>query len=94
MLRDYWMQQVVTHDRVRVRTHTPAAYALATIDVDGIDPVDLRNHLWEKHRIRVRPIKQSGVSGIRVSPGIYTATNELDQFVEVLTDVIRTGIPS
>lgn len=93
-LRDYWLQSLLNHDRVSLRTNTRDAWSLATIDVDGVEPVALRNHLWEKHRIRVRPIDQSGVRGIRVSPSIYNTTNELDRLVEVLEDVItnRTSI--
>jgi selenocysteine lyase/cysteine desulfurase len=55
--------------------------------------VALRDHLWDRHRIRVRPIRQSGVSGIRVSPSVYTTLPELDRFTEIMTDLIRNGIP-
>ena len=68
-MRDYWLNQLLEHDRVELKTHRPTACALATINVDGIDPLELRNHLWQRHRIRVRPIRHEAVQGIRVSPG-------------------------
>lgn len=93
-LRDYWLDQLLTHDRVRLLTHRPTACALATIHIDGLDPLDLRNHLWDQHRIRVRPIRHPTVEGIRVSPSLYTTLPELDQFVAVMASLIRNGLPT
>lgn len=93
-LRDYWLGPIARHDRVREKTHAESALALATVDVDGIEPVALRDYLWTRHRIRVRPIDQSGVRGIRVSPGIYTTLAELDRFVHIMERVVRNGIPT
>lgn len=93
-LRDYWLDALLPHDRIRLLTHRPTACALATIHVDDMDPVALRNFLWDQHRIRVRPIKQAPVEGIRVSPGVYTTRAELDRFVEVMTEVLHHGLPS
>lgn len=92
-LRDYWLDGVKHHGRIRSLTHLPDAHALATISVDGIDPLELRNFLWQDHRIRVRPIDESGVSGIRVSPGMHTTLSELDRFVDVLNLALRNGLP-
>ena len=93
-LRDYWLDQLSGHDRVRLLTQTDRAGALATIEIESLDPVELRDHLWNRHRIRVRPIKQSGVRGIRVSPGIYTTLPELDRFVTVMKSVLADGLPT
>ena len=93
-LRDYWLSSLSGFDRVLLQTQPDAAGALATIDVDGIDPVALRNHLWVRHRIRVRPIRTPWVRGIRVSAGLHTSFSELDRFLEVLQPVIRFGLPA
>lgn len=91
-LRNHWLGEVMRYDRVRLLTNIDAAGALATISIDGIDPLDLRNHLWDRHRIRVRPIRQENVSGIRVSAGIYNTFDELDHLLAVLEPIIRFGI--
>ena len=91
--RDYWLSHLQGYDRVILRTNTEFAGALATIDVDGIDPVELRNHLWERHRIRVRPIRTPHVRGIRVSAGLHNSRSELDRFLEVMNPIIRFGLP-
>lgn len=93
-LRDYWLDALLPYDRIRLHTHRPAACALATIGVEGVDPLALRDHLWERHRIRVRPIRHAAVEGIRVSPGLYTTLAELDRFVEVMESVLRDGLPT
>ncbi|HMB92643.1 MAG TPA: aminotransferase class V-fold PLP-dependent enzyme [Rhodothermales bacterium] len=93
-LRDYWLDQLLTHDRVRLLTHRPAACSLATIQVDGLDPLDLRNYLWDQHRIRVRPIRHPAVEGIRISPSLYTTLPELDRFVTVMASILRNGLPT
>ena len=93
-LRDQALDPLLAYDRVRLQTHLPTAGALATIEVDGIDPVALRDHLWNRHRIRVRPIRHPSVEGIRVSPSVYTTLPEVDRFVTVMEGVIRHGLPS
>lgn len=93
-LRDRWAKELVKHDRVTMRTSLKPRHAagLATVDIDGIEPVDIVNHLWKKHRIIVVPINEPFTKGIRVAPNVYTTTSEIDRFVEAMADVIKYGI--
>ncbi len=93
-LRNYWLNRLTRFDRVRVLTNTQHAGSLTTIEIDGIDPLELRNYLWNHHRIRVRPIRHDAVWGIRVSAGVYTTLTELDRFVDIMAGIIRYGIPA
>jgi len=93
-LRNYWLDRLLRFDRIQLRTNTDAAGSLTTVDIDGVDPVALRDYLWNTHRIRVRPIRNSMVSGIRVSAGVYTTLTELDRFIDAMQGVIRYGIPT
>ena len=93
-LRGMWHGEIGDHERVRLQTNLATACSLVTVDVDGIAPIELRNYLWDVHRIRVRPIDDRGVRGIRVSPGIYTSVNDLERFVGVMRQVLRDGLPS
>lgn len=93
-LRDYWLDALLPHDRLRLQTNPAPAGALATLDVAGIDPVALRDYLWNRHRIRVRPIRHDAVTGIRISPSLYTTLPELDRFVAVMRGVIQQGLPT
>ena len=95
-LRDYWVHRLPVQGRVRLRTSLKPACSccLTTIEIDGIEPVALRDYLWAEHRIIVRPINHPAVRGIRVSPSLYTTLNELDRFVAVMEGVIKHGLPA
>ena len=95
-LRDYWVHRLLGHDRVRLRTSLKPSCScgLTTIEIDGIEPVALRDYLWAEHRIIVRPINHPAVRGIRVSPSLYTTLDELDRFVAVMEGVIKHGLPA
>jgi selenocysteine lyase/cysteine desulfurase len=94
-LRDYWAKQLLEHDRVRLHTSLDPAFSccIANVQLDGIDSVDLVNHLWRSHRIIATPIKHDEFEGIRVTPNVYTTLEELDRFVDAMTDVIKNGLP-
>ena len=94
-LRDYWTGRLLVYDRVRLHTSLKpwCSCGLATIEVDGIDSRALRDYLWAHHRIIVRPINHPAVTGIRVSPSLYTTLEELDRFVEVMEGVVKNGLP-
>jgi len=93
-LRDYWARPLLEHDRVRLHTSlTPGrACGIATVEIDGIEPNALVEHLWEEHRIITTPINHDEFRGVRVSPSVYTTLPELDRFVEVMEDVAREGL--
>lgn len=90
-LRDYWAKPMLEHDRVRFHTslRPGLAGAIATFEVDGIDPGELASHLWREHRILVTSIAHDEFQGVRVSPSVYTTHEELDRFIDAVGDVIR-----
>ena len=95
-LRDYWVHRLPMQDRVRLHTSLKPSCSccLTTIEIDGVEPVALRDYLWTQHRIIVRPINHPAVCGIRVSPSLYTTLGELDRFVTVMEDVVKHGLPA
>ncbi|HUF13243.1 MAG TPA: aminotransferase class V-fold PLP-dependent enzyme [Longimicrobiales bacterium] len=95
-LRDRWAVPLARLDRVRLLTSMRPGFAcgIATVAVHGIDPGDLAAHLWSRHRIIVSPIGHPEVSGIRVSPSVYTTLDEIDRFTEAMAQVARHGLPA
>ena len=95
-LRDYWAKPLLEHDRVRLHTSLKPGFAcgIANVGIEGVDPAALIAHLWDRHRIISVAIKHDEFQGIRVSPSVYTRPEELDRFVDVMTGVIRNGIPA
>jgi len=94
-LTDYWVDQLIDHDRVRLHTSRDPNYAcgIANVQIDGVDSGELSSYLWREHRILVTPIKHEEFEGIRVTPNVYTTLRELDQFAGVMQGVVENGLP-
>jgi selenocysteine lyase/cysteine desulfurase len=90
-LRDRWVHALSSNPRVRLHTSLARgrAYAIAMMQIDGIDAGAVYNELWTKHRIITSPTKWAGVEGIRVTPNVYTTLDEIDRFVEVMQGILR-----
>ena len=95
-LRDRWAKRLLEHDRVRLHTSLEPGNAcgIATVQIDGLDPVDLAGHLWDAHRILVVAIKHPEFEGIRVSPSVYSTIQEVDRFSDIMEKAVRDGLPS
>jgi selenocysteine lyase/cysteine desulfurase len=95
-LRDYWVNRLNSHDRVRF--HTPMSPGLscgiATVQIEGVDSKELDRWLWNSHRILTTPIIHPEFEGIRVTPSVYTMLEELDRFCDAMERVIRDGLHS
>ena len=93
-LARYWQNRLRALDRVRL--HTPLddkqSCAIGTVEIDGIEPGALQQHLFNNHRIFTTPIVHPEFKGIRVTPSVYTTTEELDRFCEVMETVARKGL--
>jgi selenocysteine lyase/cysteine desulfurase len=96
-LRDTWAKRLqAAGKRVRLYTSLSAGAAgnIVMIDVDGIDPMKLWAHLWDKHRIQVGATIHDEFRGLRVAPSVFTTMPELDRFCSVMEKVIRDGLPA
>lgn len=95
-LRDYWAGPLLEHDRVQLHTSLQPGRAcgIANVEIDGIEPNALVEHLWAEHRIIATPINHAEFRGVRISPSVYTTLPELDRFVDVMERVVRRGLPA
>lgn len=93
-LNDYWVDKIIDHDRVRLNTSRNPKYycGIVNVQVEGIDPGDLTNYLWENHQIIVTPIKHAEFEGIRVTPNVYTTIEEIERFAKVMESVANRGL--
>lgn len=90
-LRDRWANALRQHPRVRLHTslRPGKAWAVAMVEVEGVEPGKIYDELWTKHRIITSPTNWGGVKGIRVTPNVYTTLDEIDRFVEVMQQIVR-----
>lgn len=95
-LRDRWARRLMQDRRVRLfcRLEPPHSCGVSTFAVDGIDPVALADHLWNRHRVFTVPIDHPSVKGIRVTPNVYTTLDEIDTFAEAVENVLANGLPA
>ena len=94
-LKDYWAKRLVEHPKIRLHTSLKRhmSCAIGTVEIVGIDPDKLTEHLWNKHQIVVTPINHDEFKGIRITPNLYTQLSELDHFCEVIEHLAEKGLP-
>ena len=94
-LRNYWADKLLANENIRLNTSLIPGFAcgIANVQVEGIEPNDLRDHLWNEHRIITVSINHAECGGLRVSPSVYTTLSELDRFVDAVDGVARRGLP-
>jgi selenocysteine lyase/cysteine desulfurase len=96
VLRDRWARRLLEKPRVRLHTSLRPGFScgLATVEIEGVDPVKLANHLFAAHRILATPIVHDEFRGLRVTPSVYTTLEEIDRFCDAMERVIRDGLPA
>jgi selenocysteine lyase/cysteine desulfurase len=95
-LRDRWMKRLSGQPRVRIHTSLDPAMScgIGNVQVEGVDSQALGKHLFDTRRIIVVPIKHAEFEGLRVTPCVYTTTDEIDLFAEEMERVIVKGLPA
>lgn len=95
LLRDRWVGRLMGHPRVHLHTALAPgqAGAMATVEITGIQAVELAEHLWSRHRIIVAAITHPRFQGIRVAPSVYTTLAEIDVFAQEMERVAEKGLP-
>jgi selenocysteine lyase/cysteine desulfurase len=90
-LQQYWTTKVRGVPRIKVFTPRDPARtgAIANVGIEGMKPGDLATTLMEKYRIFTVAINTAGVTGVRVTPQLFTTTQELDALVRALTELAK-----
>lgn len=90
-LQRYWTTKVRGTPRIRLFTPSDPARtgAIANVGVEGMKPGDLAAALMERYRIFTVAINTAGVQGVRITPQLFTTTQELDALVQALTELAK-----
>jgi selenocysteine lyase/cysteine desulfurase len=88
-LQTYWSSRVRSLPRIRLNTpaETTRACGIANVGVEGIKPSVLAETLLKQYKIFTVAIDGAGVHGCRITPNVYTSTQELDVFVSALKEI-------
>ncbi|MBX2914055.1 MAG: aminotransferase class V-fold PLP-dependent enzyme [Cyclobacteriaceae bacterium] len=88
-LQTYWTSKVRNLAHINVNTpEDPKRHAgIGNVGVKGMKPQELADMLLKKYKIYTVAIDGAGVHGCRITPNLYTTTQELDTFVAALLDL-------
>ena len=83
-LKNYWMERVKDIPKVKLHTSFKKEFgcAIGLVSVDGKTPAELDSYLWANYKIHTVGIVWENISGVRVTPNVYTTTKNLDRLVE------------
>jgi selenocysteine lyase/cysteine desulfurase len=85
-LQLYWSEKVRNIPKIIVNTPADASRScgIANVGIEGIKPGDLAQRLLKEFNIYTVAIDYAHIHGCRITPNLYTTTQELDQFVKAL----------
>jgi len=85
-LKDYWTSRVKDNTKIMLNTPLDATRScgIANVGVKGMTPGTLAKRLLDEYKVYTVPIDYANVQGCRITPNVYTTTDELDQFVKAL----------
>ncbi len=88
-LQTYWTAQVRNVPGLVVNTPTDPARscAIANVGVARLKPAELAKQLFDRYKIWTVAIDSANVHGVRVTPHLFTTTQELDALVAALKEL-------
>jgi selenocysteine lyase/cysteine desulfurase len=88
-LSQYWVDKVKNHPRIRLNTSTNPKYACALFNfsIEGVKPEDVASRLFSEFKIHTVAIVWENISGIRVTPHVYTSAADLDRFSDAVLKI-------
>ncbi len=83
-LKNYWAEKVQELPGVKVDTslHPEFGCAIALLTIEGKEPQEIGRYLFNEHKVHTVPIVWENISGVRITPNVYTTTRDLDVLVE------------
>ena len=88
-LQRYWSDQLRNIKNVIVNTPTDIqrSCGIGNVGLTNISPSRMEDILFEKYNIFTVAIDYANVKGCRISPNIFTTTEELDVFVKAVKEM-------
>ncbi|MDA9595815.1 aminotransferase class V-fold PLP-dependent enzyme [Flavobacteriaceae bacterium] len=91
-LQRYWSDKLRTIKNVIVNTPEDLnrSCGIANVGLSNMSPSAMSKVLFEKYKIFTVAIDYANVKGCRISPNIFTTTNELDQFIIAVQEMANS----
>jgi len=88
-LQNYWTNRVRAFPNVILNTpeDTKRSCGIANVGIKNMKPAVLAETLFKKYKIYTVAIDTKSVQGCRITPNVFTTTDELDVLVNALKDM-------
>ncbi|MEP3209113.1 MAG: aminotransferase class V-fold PLP-dependent enzyme [Maribacter sp.] len=92
-LQRYWSDQLRAVKNVVVNTPVDEhrSCGIANVGITHMKPTVLAKNLMDEFKIFTVGINRENVQGCRITPNVYTTTNELDSFVKAIKTLAGRG---
>lgn len=89
-LKQYWMSQVKDVPGMRFYTSIKPEWscAIGNFCIEGMKPGEIADKLFNKYKIHTVSIEWENIKGVRVTPNVYTTTEELDKLVRAIRGMV------
>lgn len=90
-LQNYWTKQVRNLPNVMLNTpeDLTRSCAIANVGIKNMKPSVMAERLLKEHKIYTVAIDGKGVQGCRITPNVYTTTQELDALVKAIKELSK-----
>ncbi len=91
-LRLYWMREAAGIKGLKLYTSMNPDYscAIGVVGAEGRELSDLDQFLFNKKGIHAVAINIEKITGMRITPHVYTSFSDLDRLLEGLSDFVRS----
>ena len=88
-LQEYWTSKVRGYKDIVINTpkESHRACGIANVGIASMKPSELANRLMDEYKIFTVAIDYANVKGCRITPNVFTTTDELDVFVSALKEM-------
>ncbi len=85
-LKNYWMERVQDVPGIRFYTNPDPKWscAIGNFGLEGWKCTEIAGQLFDKWKIHTTTIDWQKINGVRVTPNVYTTTDELDKLVRAV----------
>ena len=91
-LKNYWMEKVKNVPKVKIHTSLDPKWgcAIGNVGIEGKKPGELDSFLFDKYKIHTVAIEWENIHGVRITPNVYTTTDNLDTLVQGIVQFAKS----
>jgi len=90
-LKNYWAERVKDVPGVKIHTSLKAPYscAICGVSINNMKPEELDVQLFDRYKIHTVGINWENVHCVRITPHVYTTTQDLDTLVNAIATIAK-----